>query len=160
VNTVPHPAYSVYFDPFGDVNCKEFTLVHNAVPDPDTAGGRRALRGLFHLVYQRSGGHQAAERLFGHAWATDLKNWTVDPAAFAVDTTWWNTAHVWSPCIVQLGEKTYMFYTGVDASGDQRIGYASTSLLDTTDTVWDPQRVMVFEANDTQWAVPDPWIYG
>src|SRR5262249_17456520 len=53
-----------------------------------------------------------------------------------------------------------MFYTGVDDHGDQRIGYASTSFLDTTDTVWDPQRVMVLQATDTQWAVPDPWIYG
>jgi hypothetical protein len=160
VNSVPHPSYSVYFDPFGDVNCKEFAFFHNVVPDPDTTGGRRALRDLFHLVYQRSGGHQASETRFGHAWSADLKSWTVDTAAFAVDTTWWNTDHVWSPSLIELGGRTYMFYTGVDAHGDQRIGYASTAVLDTSDTVWDPQRVMVLQASDTQWAVPDPLLYG
>jgi len=118
------------------------------------------VRGLFHIVYQRSGGPQEAETSFGHAWSTDLRNWAVDTAAFSVDTTSWNSAHVWSPCLIRHGEKDYLFYTGVDSMGDQRIGYASTDRLDTTDTVWDPARVMVWEAADTRWAVPRPWTYG
>src|SRR5206468_2642303 len=100
---------------------------------------------------------QSAETTFGHAWSQDLIHWAVDTLAFAVDSTAWNVQHVWSPSIVRHGSKHYLFYTGVDAHDDQRIGYASTDLLDTTDTVWDPARVMVWEAGDTKWAVPKPW---
>ena len=158
VTAAPNVSAWLYIDPDGDVSTKEFAFVFNQVPAPDSTGAS-GYRDLFHLVYQRSGGLHAAETTFGHAWSADLYNWSVDTAAFAVDTTWWNAAHVWSPSIVDWQGKTYMFYTGVDSQDDQRIGYASTSLLDTTDTVWDPERVMVWEAADTRWAVPDPWIY-
>jgi hypothetical protein len=134
-----------------------FAFFYNTVPDPVGHPGR--WRGLFHLVYQRSVGPQHAETLFGHAWSADLRNWAVDTAAFSVDSTWWNTAHVWSPTLIRHGAKDYLFYTGVDSLGDQRIGYASTGLLDTTDTVWDPRRVKVWEASNTRWAVPKPWTY-
>ena len=157
--SVVQPTYSVFYDPIGDVNCKEFALFFNVVPDPDSSLGSGRLRELFHIVYQRSGGLQASETRFGHAWSPDLLNWAVDTAAFTVDTTAWNAGHVWSPSIVEQNGRTYLFYTGVDSHEDQRIGYASTALLDTTDTVWDPTRVMVWEAEDTQWAVPDPPIY-
>jgi len=83
----------------------------------------------------------------------------VDTAAFSVDTTAWNTLHVWAPSLVEHQGKVYLFYAGVDATEDQSIGYATTSLLDTTNTVWDPERVQVWRASDTRWAVPDPWVY-
>jgi hypothetical protein len=153
-----YPNYALFVDPDPEVVVKEFTLFYNTIPDSTRLPG--GARGLFHIVYQRSGGPQAAETLFGHAWSTDLRNWAVDTAAFSVDTTSWNSAHVWSPCLIRHGEKDYLFYTGVDSMGDQRIGYASTDRLDTTDTVWDPRRVMVWEAADTRWAVPRPWTYG
>lgn len=159
VTSVPRNSAWVYMDPDPDVSTKEFAFVLNQVPDPDTTRGPGRLRDLFHLVYQRSGGLNAAETRFGHAWSPDLLHWSVDTSAFTVDTTWWNATHVWSPTIVDWRGRTYMFYTGVDRYEDQRIGYASTALLDTTDTVWDPARVMVWEAADTRWAVPDPWIY-
>src|SRR2546421_264254 len=60
----------------------------------------------------------------------------------------------------ERGDGDYLFFTGVDAANDQRLGYASTALLDTTDTVWDPDRKRVWQAEDTRWAVPDPWMYG
>ena len=85
--SVVHPTYSVFYDPIGDVNCKEFALFFNVVPDPDTSLGSGRLRELFHIVYQRSGGLQASETRFGHAWSPDLLNWAVDTAAFTVDTT-------------------------------------------------------------------------
>src|SRR5262249_48181489 len=87
---IPHPTFWVFFDPGGNVNCKEFAFVYNVVPDPDTSLGRGQMRSLFHLVYQRSGGLQAAETRFGHAWSSDLLAWSVDTAFFAVDTTGWN----------------------------------------------------------------------
>lgn len=151
------PTYSLFLDPDPYVVTKEFAFFYNTVPDPAKGPGR--FRGLFHLVYQRSAGPQQAETLFGHAWSSDLRNWAVDTAAFAVDTTAWNKAHVWSPSLIRHGNKDYLFYTGVDSLGEQRIGYASTDLLDTTNTVWDPERVKVWEASDTRWAVPRPWTY-
>jgi hypothetical protein len=111
-------------------------------------------------MYQRSAGPQSRETSFGHAWSTDLKHWAVDTSGFTVDANAWNALHVWSPSIIRHGAKDYLFYTGVDSLGDQRIGYASTDLLDTTDTEWDPGRVMVWQASDTRWAVPKPWTYG
>jgi len=165
----PHseiPFQSLYFtsgfyeflDPDPYVLTKEFAFFSNTVPD--TGVDRRLRRDLFHLVYQRTAGPQAAETMFGHAWSRDLFHWVVDTAAFVVDTTRWNSAHVWAPSLVDYQGKVYMFYAGVDPTGDQSIGYASTSLLDTTDTVWDPARVQVWTARDTRWAVVDPPLYG
>jgi hypothetical protein len=145
-----HPTYSVYYDPDPDVAVKEFAFFHDVVRQRD----------LFHLIYQRSGGLHSAERTFGHAWSGDLLHWVVDTLAFAVDPTWWNRRNVWSPSLIEWNGRTYMFYTGVDDQEDQRIGYVSTAVLDTSNTVWDSPRVMVWEAANTHWAVPDPPVYG
>jgi sucrose-6-phosphate hydrolase SacC (GH32 family) len=167
LNTVVevHPTFSVFHDPDGDVSVKEFAFLRNVVSYPETTvtedsiSIQMRLRELYHLVYQRSGGLHILERTFGHAWSADLVHWSVDTLAFAVDTTWWNRKHVWSPSLVESGGRTYMFYTGVDEQDDQRIGYASTAMLDTTNTVWDPARVLAWQASDTRWAVVDPPIY-
>jgi hypothetical protein len=150
--------YFMFLDPDPYVLTKEFAFFYNTVPD--TGVDRHKMRDLFHLIYQRTAGPQAGETMFGHAWSRDLFHWVVDTAAFAVDTTAWNAAHVWAPSLVEHEGKVYMFYTGVDQANDQSIGYASTSLLDTTDTVWDPERVRVWTASDTRWAVADPPVYG
>ena len=160
-----HPSFWVYHDPDGDVSVKEFAFFRNAVAHldtvetPDSAVVTVHLRELFHLIYQRSGGLHIAETTFGHAWSPDLLHWTVDTLAFAVDTTWWNRHHVWSPSLIEAYGRTYMFYTGVDEQEDERLGYVSTAVLDTSNTVWDSPRVMVWEAENTGWAVPDPPIY-
>jgi sucrose-6-phosphate hydrolase SacC (GH32 family) len=165
VNSEIHPTFWVYRDPDGDVSVKEFAFYRNVVPHADTTVSSDSvvisvkLRELFHLIYQRSGGLHRSERTFGHAWSPDLLHWAVDTLAFAVDTTWWNRRHVWSPSLIELNGRTYMFYTGVDDQEDQRIGYVSTAVLDTTNTVWDSPRVMVWEAANTGWAVPDPPLY-
>jgi hypothetical protein len=161
-----HPTYSVFRDPDGGVAVKEFAFFHNVVTHPDTTISEDSTvtivlqpRSLFHLIYQRSGGVHVAENTFGHAWTPDLLHWVVDTLAFATDTTWWNRQHVWSPSLIEANGRTFMFYTGVDEQADQRIGYVSTSALDTSNTVWDSPRVMVWEAANTGWAVPDPPLY-
>lgn len=160
-----HPTFSVFHDPDGDVSVKEFAFLRNVIAHPETTvtadsvSIQLRLRELYHLVYQRSGGLHSLERTFGHAWSPDLVHWSVDTLAFAVDSTWWNRKHVWSPSLVESGGRTYLFYTGVDEQDDQRIGYASTELLDTSNTVWDPERIMVLQASDTRWAVVDPPLY-
>lgn len=147
-----------FLDPDPHVYTKEFAFFYNSVPD--TVGNPGHRRDLFHLIYQRSGGPQKQETTFGHAWSEDLFHWVVDTVAFSVDTTAWNVRHVWAPSLIEREGKVYMFYAGVDANNDQSIGYATTSLLDTTNTVWDPERVQVWRATDTRWAVPDPALYG
>jgi len=165
INSEVHPTFWVFHDPDGDVSVKEFAFFRNAVSHtdtittPDSVVVVRRLRELFHLIYQRSGGLHIAETTFGHAWSPDLLHWAVDTLAFAVDTTWWNRQHVWSPSLIEANGRTYMYYTGVDDQQDQRIGYVSAALLDTSNTVWDSPRVMVWEAANTAWAVPDPSIY-
>ncbi len=159
-----HPGFSVFHDPDGNVSCKEFAFFHNVVPHLDTLITADTvvtleLRPLFHLLYQRSGGTHFREQTFGHAWSEDLLSWAVDTLAFDVDTTWWNRNHVWSPSLVESNGRTYLFYTGVDQNEDQRIGYVSTAMLDTSNTAWDSPRVMVWEAANTGWAVPDPPLY-
>ena len=165
VNSEIHPTYSVFHDPDGSVSVKEFAFFHNVVTHldtlvtPDTTIVTTRSRQLFHFIYQRSGGVHIAETTFGHAWSPDLVHWAVDTLAFAVDTTWWNRRHVWAPSLIEANGRTYLFYTGVDDHEDQRIGYVSTALLDSSNTVWDSPRVMVWEAARTGWAVPDPPIY-
>ena len=150
VDSELHPTFSVFHDPDGDVSVKEFAFFHNVVVHrdtlmtPDSVITTVRVRDLFHLIYQRSGGLHIAERTFGHAWSADLLHWTVDTLAFATDTTWWNRRHVWSPSLVEANDRTYLFYTGVDDQEDQRIGYVSTAVLDTSNTVWDSPRVKVW----------------
>lgn len=150
-------SFSLFTDPDTHVVTKDFAFVFNRVLDPNSSPPK--WRQLFHLVYQRSGGPQGGETHFGHAWSQDLSTWKVDTNAFAVDTTPWNSQHVWAPSIVQHGPSWLMFYTGVDASDDQRIGYVSAASLDTTNTAWSSARTKVWEAANTSWAVPDPSIY-
>jgi hypothetical protein len=151
------PGGLLFLDPDPYVATKEFALFHNTVPAP--AQGPGARRELFHIVYQRSGRPQASERTFGHAWSSDLVRWKVDTLAFAVDTTAWNAQHVWSPSLVHHEGRDYLFYTGVDQHQDQSIGYAVTDCLDTTNTIWDLERVQVMRAQDTHWVVSDPATY-
>lgn len=151
------PDYNLFLDPNLNVVTKEFAFVRTSVPDPSLGPGKE--RSLFHLVYQRSGTSQASERTFGHAWSRDLRTWSIDTLAFSVDTTWWNVSHVWSPSLVQHNRRWYLFYTGVDAQGDQRIGYTSAPFLDTTNTVWDGGRTLALEASRTSWAAVDPPTY-
>ena len=166
VNAEVGPNFWLFHDPDHNVSTKEFTWFHNVVTHydtlalPDTTIITPHLRQLFHLVYQRAGGTHAAENTFAHAWSEDMLRWTVDTLAFATDTTWWNRRHVWAPSLIEANGRVYMFYTGVDLQNDQRIGYATTSVLDTSNTEWDSTRVMVWEAANTAWAVPDPPVYG
>ena len=94
------------------------------------------------------------ERKLDRGW--NLRRWMIDTLAFAVDTTAWNALHVWSPSLVHFAGRDYLFYTGVNAQGDQSIGYTSAPQLDTTNTQWDLVRTQALQASDTRWAVPDP----
>ncbi len=149
---------------------KDFAFYYNLVPTSDPL---HPWKGLFHLVYIRAkAGASASDSALAHAWSEDLRNWRVDTHAFAPrHDGGWDDQKVWAPSIVQVGNLYYMFYTGVDATNDQRIGYATTSLLDTTNTVWQRQSNWVYSADSTGWAdatsegwdppqqqFRDPWV--
>lgn len=133
------------------VSPKDFAFVYNTVPT-STPG---VWRGLFHLLYIRRLPN-GDEWTLGHAWSPDLQNWTSDRYAFRTGAPGtFDAGHVWAPSIVQNGNLLYMYYTGVDAGGNQRIGRVTTSLLDTTNTVWS-DRKLVYAADSTSWVVRHP----
>jgi hypothetical protein len=146
-----------YFDPDPNVYPKDFAFFYAISPNP--------VRGLFHLFYIRN--HKnvpsaSTTRSFGHAWSSDLRNWESDTSAavFSVSANEWDRAHVWAPSIVQVGPNYHMFYTGVDQPdfvyGNQRIGYATTTAIDTGHaTVWTRRSAPTFTVNKTGWAWRD-----
>ena len=149
-----------YFDPDPNVYPKDFAFVYAVAQNP--------LRGLFHLFYIREFRNVppgSSSRSFGHAWSSDLRNWSADTSAavFSVSANEWDRAHVWAPSIVQVGPNYHMFYTGVDATnpdqysyGNQRIGYATTAATDTgSATVWTRRSSPTYTVNWTGWAWKD-----
>lgn len=133
---------------------KDFAFFHTTVP---TSNPLRPWKGLFHLIYIRAKFNTpGSDSTLGHAWSEDLRNWRVNKHAFGPRRNGgWDDKAVWAPSIVQVGNLYYMFYTGVDSTNNQRIGYATTSLLDTTNTVWQRQSNWVYSADSTGWADPD-----
>lgn len=137
------------------VSPKDFAFVYNTVPTA-TPG---VWRGLYHLIYIRRLPN-GDEFTLGHAWSSDLQNWTSDRYAFTTGGLGkWDELHVWAPSIVQNGNLYQMFYTGVDGANNQRIGRVTTPLLDTTNTVWS-DRKLVYAADSTSWVVRHPQAFG
>ena len=140
------PDTVLFRDPDPNMYPKDFAFYYNVVP---TADPQHPWKGLFHLIYIRAGVVSRADTVMGHAWSEDLRSWRVDKRAFAPDTNnvaAWDHKHVWAPSIVQVGDLYHMFYAGVDASDNQRIGYVTTAHLDTTNTQWSTERRMVYSA--------------
>jgi hypothetical protein len=104
---------------------------------------------VYHLYYIRHytdtdtivGNRRRNEFALGHAWSRDLEHWNSNRFAFVADTlnsSNWDGAHVWAPSIVQFKasnnrDSCIMFYTGVNSAGDQTLGYAAASSIDTVD---------------------------
>jgi hypothetical protein len=143
--------HQCYFkDPNPAVIAKDFAFIYNTVPNP--------WRGLFHLYYTRRNRNLPPpedEAALGHTWSQDLRNWSIPDTMveFPRGSVGWDKLHVWAPTIIRQSGTYYMFYTGVDSAGDQRLGYATTALLDTSNTVWTRNRAAVFSADSTLWAL-------
>jgi hypothetical protein len=149
----------LFLDPDPTASTKDFALYHNTV----SAGGNK-LRDLFHLYYIRRLA-SGLEPCLAHAWSQDLIHWKVDIATSSsalypskdlgdptIPVTVWDRVNVWAPSIVTYQDSTYMFYAGVDINNDQRIGYATTSLLDTCNTRWTRRPSFVLSADSSVWA--------
>jgi hypothetical protein len=152
-------ADSSYFVPTNGLRIlpKDFALV----PGGDFGPNNNA---LFHLFYTRQdtlienrGGHgQGAgltEKNIGHAISNDLQHWTiVDTAAITARPGLFDGMHVWAPTIVRSGTTYTMFYTGVDAVGEQSIGIATSPDL----VHWIQGPAPMLRVSDIPWADPHP----
>ncbi len=129
-----HDQFIEDVDPPAVIQPKDFALV----PGGWNANGSWT----FHLFYIRQnqrlrltqGCSQAecTEKMLGHSVSNDLHQWTVlDTAAIVVRPGRWDSFHVWAPSIVRKGVRYYMYYTGVDGTGQQRIGVATSTDLST-----------------------------
>jgi hypothetical protein len=131
---------------------KDFTLV----PGGWTPDGTWT----FHVFYIRQNQYlnaAATTNNIGHAVSDTLSGWTIaDTAAIKARTGRFDSQHVWAPHIVRRGVTYHMFYTGVDGSGTQRIGLAtSTDLMN-----WS-QEDSILEVSSISWADPSPdSLYG
>lgn len=136
---------------------KDFALVQGGWTPGGTWG--------FHIFYIRQNQYLLAQNTsknIGHAVSDTLSGWTIiDTTAIEVRPGRFDAGHVWAPTVVLQGVIYNMFYTGVDAAGNQRIGRAtSTDLVNWTqgDSVLE-----VTDAHPTQipWADPSPdSLYG
>lgn len=102
------------------------------------------------------GGNDSTEKNIGHAVADYNFTWsfvdaTRDTAAIAVRSGRFDSKHVWAPHIVRRGVTYNMFYTGVDGSGHQRMGLAtSTDLFN-----WTQRDTAIIDFNSIgAWAAP------
>jgi hypothetical protein len=132
---------------------KDFSFFYNVVP---TGNIMHPWKGLFHLMYIRARhSTSGSDTALAHAWSEDLTHWRVDKHAFGPrHNLGWEDKAVWAPSLLAVGDSCVMFYTGVDPTNNQRIGYAKTAVLDTTDTnaTWVRQVKHVYSADSTGWA--------
>ncbi len=140
-----------YTDPNSNVYPKDFAFILAQAPNP--------WHWLFHLYYIRhfiSGVPDAQnEIVLAHTWSRDLRTWSVPTTftEFTTGTVGWDKGHVWAPSIVHHDSLYYMFYTGVDSVGNQSSGYATTAVLDTSNTVWTRYKTSSFTtASAPSWA--------
>jgi len=138
-----------YFDPNPSIYPKDFAFFYNSVP-VGTGGARK---GLFHLFYIRAVRATNADSIIAHAWCDTLgAKWTLDSLAFRPSGLTWDKKRCWAPSIQQIGNRTYVFYTGVDSLGSQSIGYAYTDSLFTTNIPWHRFKAPIYRAGMTSWA--------
>jgi hypothetical protein len=139
-------SYGKFHDPIPGTRPKDFSFFYDNL-------------GHFHLFFintivGKSSLDPVNERYFGHTRGTDLRNdWTPPDTSFHVGTGW-EAAHVWAPTLVQVGPTYYLFYTGVDAQGNQSIGVATTGNINVDPISWGnrPSSPIVSRALET-------WIF-
>lgn len=136
-------------NPRAGVYPKDFAFHYNSVYDPTDPA--KPWKGVFHLFYIRNLAGQ--DSIIAHAWTDSLgKPWSVDTMAFRPSGQGWDAKRVWAPSIQQVGDLYYMFYTGVDASGNQSIGYATTPSLGRANISWTRSSQPAHTSFDTDWA--------
>ena len=113
-------------------------------------------RDSFHMFYTRQDYYLsfgATTKIIGHKRSNNLNDWFPTEGtmnAIQVRPGHFDSEHVWAPSIVRKpGDPTYyMFYTGVNASGIQRIGLATSFDLN----IWAADTAAIYESQDVTWA--------
>lgn len=129
-----------------DIQPKDFAMV--------------ASRDSFHVFYTRQDYNlrqnpELDSKIIGHKRSRDLYNWDPDEHTMhsveAGNGGSWDASHVRAPTIIKKpGDITYhMLYTGVDASGVQRIGVATSTDLN----VWTQDPSATYESGNVGWAL-------
>jgi hypothetical protein len=129
-----------------DIQPKDFAMV--------------ASRDSFHVFYTRQDYNlrqnpELDSKTIGHKRSRDLYNWDPDEhtmhSVVAGNGGSWDAGHVWAPTIIKKpGDITYyMLYTGVDASGVQRIGVATSTDLN----VWTQDPTATYQSSNVGWAL-------
>lgn len=140
-----------YRDPDSAVYPHDFAFFYNSVPNPTDP--MHPWKGTFHLFYIRDVKATAQDSIIAHAWCDTLgAPWSYDLNAFRPSGQGWDAKKVWAPSIQQVGNRTYMFYAGVDSAENQSLGYAWTEQLGTTNITWHRQSVPMYTAFNTDWA--------
>ena len=147
------------YDPDPDARPKDFAFVASTVyvPPPAGVGWHRVFHVWFIRHFDSIANPDENEKTLVHAWWRDdgvNDTWKFDTDAFRCGGTPWDGLHVWAPSLVFRGGRWVMFYTGVDAAHDQRIGYATTAAIDTSDTsddAWERRSAPVFDVESAGW---------
>jgi hypothetical protein len=122
-------SYGYFRDPSGISRPKDFSFFYDNL-------------GHFHLFYILSYISVQAdtnERRLGHVWGTSLRDdWSSpDIGSFGPDHSHtWDARNVWAPSLIQMGPTYYLFYAGRSMGGDQAIGVATTSNINTASIQW------------------------
>ncbi len=143
-------------DPNPSVVLKDFAFVYDVTRNPAT----NKWEGLYHVYYirQTGSGNAAVGRVLAHQFSPDLVTWSPSP-----DTTEfvagagggaWDASEVWAPSLIKRGGLWHMFYSGLDAAGNQSIGYATKASLRADGTSW--QRRTTASVTSSQVSYMDP----
>ena len=149
------------------VRPKDFAFIYN------TVWTGLGWEGVYHVFYTRHfdtiADDDQNEKSFVHAWWRPRTSyWKFDTTAFQCAGAPWDSLHVWAPTIIFRGGQYVIYYTGVDLERNQRIGYATTPVIDTSNTKngdWHRQSAPIFAADSAAWtdkAAPqqcrDPYV--
>jgi hypothetical protein len=140
-------------DPNPTVVLKDFALVYDVTRNPSTS----KWEGLYHVYYIRQIG--GVGRVLAHRFSADLVDWSLpDTTEFVAGGGGgvWDAKEVWAPSLIKRGGLWYMFYTGVDATNNQSIGYATKPSLKPDGTTWQRRTTPVVGLSQVPYLDPTP----
>jgi hypothetical protein len=142
----------LYVDPDPTVYPKDFALYYGSYPDPTDP--THPWKSLFHLLYIRchcinsTGNQDTIVHVSCSSWGSP---WSL-PDTIITPRNGWDGQSCWAPTIQQVGDSIFVFYTGVDASGNESIGYATTNFIG-------PKVTLKRYGNPVLRASDCPWAY-
>ena len=140
-------------DPNLSVLLKDFAFVYDVTRSPVTS----RWEGLYHVYYIRQ--VSGIGRVLAHTYSADMVTWSPpDTTEFVAGAggASWDASEVWAPTLIKRGGMWHMFYTGLDASGNQSIGYATKASLRSDGLAWQRQTAPVWVIGQVPYAEKVP----